>query len=112
MFRAQRYLRAFLIPVFFLIVTLLATAAPQTFTGVVSDTMCGAKHMLPGKTDAECTRECIKAKGKYALVVDKKVFTLVGSEEQLSALAGRRVRVAGEKSGDNITVKSVAAADK
>ena len=28
--------------------TTIATAAPQTVTGVVSDDMCKQKHMMPG----------------------------------------------------------------
>src|ERR1035441_5658886 len=34
-------------------------AAPQTIDGVVTDSMCGKKHMMPGKTDAQCVQECI-----------------------------------------------------
>lgn len=95
-----------------LIVTAVASAAPQSFTGVLSDSMCGAKHMIPGKTDAECTRECVKANSKYALVVDKKVYTLAGSLDGAPPLAGKRVQVTGEKSGDTITVKSISPAEK
>ncbi len=87
-------------------------AAPQSFTGALSDSMCGAKHMMPGKTDAECVRECIKANSKYALVVDKKVYTLSGAQDELSRLAGKRVRVTGEQKGDTIAVKSITPADK
>ena len=34
-------------------------AKVQTFTGTVSDAMCGAKHMMPGD-DAACLRACVK----------------------------------------------------
>ena len=112
MFQLQRHARTFLTITLVLVASCVATAAPQTFTGVLSDAMCGAKHMLPGKTDAECTRECVKANSKYALVVDQKVYTLAGSQDQLSPLAGKRVRVTGEQSGNTITVKSISAADK
>src|SRR5438128_12661680 len=44
---------------------------PQTFTGKVSDAMCGAKHM--NGTPADCTRACVKQGSKYALVVGDKV---------------------------------------
>lgn len=87
-----------------------ATAAPQSFVGTVSDSMCGAKHMVPGKTDAECARICVKANSKYALVVDKKVYVFSGPQEDFSKLAGRRVRVTGENKGDTISVQSVAVA--
>ena len=45
-----------------------AFAAGKTFTGTVSDAMCGAKHAMPGAA-AECTRGCISKGSKYALVV-------------------------------------------
>lgn len=88
-----------------------AIAAPQTLTGVVTDTMCGKKHMIPGKTDAECTRECMKSKDdSYGLVVGDKVFTLVGDSKQFDALAGRRVKVTGDVAGTKITVQAITAA--
>jgi hypothetical protein len=47
---------------------LAQSSRPTTFTGVVSDSMCGAHHMAKDKTPAECTRICIKQGMKYALV--------------------------------------------
>lgn len=112
MIQPQKYTKPILSVVFVLIASFAAMAAPQSFTGTLSDSMCGAKHMMPGKSDAECIRECIKANSKYALVVDKKVYTLSGSQEEFSRLAGKRVQVTGEKSGDTISVKSVTLANK
>ncbi|HWO34378.1 MAG TPA: hypothetical protein VNO32_36750 [Candidatus Acidoferrum sp.] len=37
-----------------------ASATPQTLTGTVSDSMCGAHHMEKDKSASECTRECVK----------------------------------------------------
>ena len=45
-----------------------AIAAAQAFDGVISDTMCGKKHMMPGKSDAECASECVKSGAHFALV--------------------------------------------
>ena len=50
-------------------------AKGQTFTGRVSDAMCGAKHAMAG-SPAECTRACVAKGANYALVVDDKVYTL------------------------------------
>jgi hypothetical protein len=47
----------------------------QTFTGKVSDTMCGAKHH-EGISPADCVRACVSHGAKYALVVGNKVYTL------------------------------------
>ena len=82
----------------------------KTLTGVVSDNMCGATHMLKDKSAAECTRLCVKQGQKYALVVGQKVYTLQGHEAELDKLAGARATVKGKVSGDTITVDSVSAA--
>jgi hypothetical protein len=85
----------------------------QTMTGVVSDSMCGAKHMMEGG-DAACTRACVSKGSKYALVVGDKVYTLETSDktalDQLDKLAGQKAKVSGTVSGDTIQVSSVAGA--
>jgi len=90
----------------------LAAGKSQTFTGEVSDAMCGAKHQMPGKA-AECTRACIQHGSKYALVVGDKVYTLETSDkaalDKLNDLAGAKAKVTGDVDGTTITVKSVAA---
>ncbi len=107
----KQYARAVVIMAILSVSVVVGSAAtPQTFTGTVSDSMCGAKHMLPGKTDAECTRECVKAKGKYALVIDKHVYTLAGAQDDLSPMAGKRVRITGEATGATIKVQSIVVA--
>jgi hypothetical protein len=78
-----------------------------TLTGVVSDTMCGAKHMMKGKSAAECTRECVKADSDYALVVGQKVYTLKGNASDLDKYAGERVTVKGTVNGDTITAQTI-----
>ena len=110
--KQQKFAKAVLIAIVTLISFTIVVAAPQTYTGTVSDTMCKAKHMLPGKSDAECTQTCIKANAKYALVEGKQVYTLSGAEDELSRFAGKRVRIAGEKAGETIKVQSVSAAEK
>jgi hypothetical protein len=92
-----------------------AFAAPKgkTFTGTVSDAMCGAKHEMGGSA-ASCTRECVSKGSKYALVVGDKVYTLDTTDKAaLAALdkqAGAQVKVTGTEQGDTITVTSVVAA--
>ena len=81
-------------------------ASPQTVEGVLSDSMCGKKHMLPGKTDAQCIQECIGGNSKYALVVGDKVYTLSGSASEFEKYAGKTVGVSGEFGKDTITLHS------
>src|SRR5260370_8750232 len=53
----------------------LAADKAQIFTGEVSDSMCGAKHMMAGKP-GECARACVGKGSSYALVVGDKVYAL------------------------------------
>lgn len=91
----------------------LAANKPQTFTGRVSDAMCGVHHMMGGEA-SECTRICIRKGSKYALVVGDKVYALETSDktalDQLDQLADQQAKVTGEATGDSIAVLSVAAA--
>ena len=87
-----------------------ALAAEQTLKGVISDSMCGRKHMMPGKTDAQCVHECITAKSKYALVTSDKIYTLQGSAADFEKLAGKQVSVSGDVDGTNLKVTRISAA--
>jgi len=90
-----------------------ALAASKSFTGKVSDSMCGAKHH-EGISPAECVRACVSHGGKYALVVGEKVYTLDTKDQaqldELNKLAWENAKVTGTASGDTISVKSVSAA--
>lgn len=88
-------------------------AKAQTFTGTVSDSMCGAKHAMPGD-DAGCTRMCVNKGSKYALVVGDKVYTLDTTDKAalatLDKQAGAKVTVTGTEKDNTIAVSSVKAA--
>ena len=91
----------------------LAADKPQTFTGRVSDAMCGSGHMMTGKP-AECVRACIRKGSNYALVVGDKVYALDTSDKSaldtLDKLADQQAKVTGQANGDTIAVSSVAPA--
>jgi hypothetical protein len=87
-----------------------APADKKVFTGTVTDTVCGTKHMMKGMTDAECARLCVQHGGDYALAVGSKIYTLRGDKEEIGKLAGQRVRVTGSIAADTITVSSIKAA--
>jgi len=88
-----------------------AMAATTTLTGVITDDMCGAKHtMMPGKSDAECVRACVKSGAKFAVMADGKMYVLAGKATELNALAGKKATVSGELKGNILTVSTVAAA--
>jgi len=101
-------LKKFVLPLLLLAST--AAFAAQTLTGLVTDDMCGKKHMVPGKSDAECIRMCIKAGSKYALQAGDKLYVLTGDAKQLEGFAGKKVTISGDVSGKTLAVKSTAAA--
>ena len=89
----------------------VAVGATQTLTGMVTDDMCGKKHtMMPGKTDAECVRACVRAGSKYVLLVGDKMYVLKGDAKQIDSFAGKRVSVNGEVSGNAVSVASISVA--
>jgi len=85
----------------------------QSYTGQVSDAMCGAHHMMSG-SEPDCTRACVGKGSKYALVVGDKVYTLETSDKaalvSLDKMAGAQAKVAGTLNGDTLQVASVSAA--
>ena len=92
-----------------------ATSAAQTWTGQISDSMCGASHAMmtsghPGMTDRDCAQACIKAGGKYVFVSDGKVYKIANQESALLQMhvghAG--VTLTGDMNGDTITVSKIA----
>jgi hypothetical protein len=87
----------------------LAADAPKTFTGVITDEMCGNDHKMMNVTpDSKCVTDCVKAGSKYALLSGTKVYKL--SEQSGAAkFPGQKVRITGTLNGDTITVKSVEA---
>ena len=103
----------------FAVVAVMAIAASamgagksQTFTGEVSDVMCGAKHMMAG--NAACTRACVKKGTNYSLLVGDKVYTLHTEDKaalgELDKLAGEKAKITGVADGETIEVSQVAAA--
>jgi hypothetical protein len=90
-----------------------AAAKVQSYTGLVSDAMCGKQHMMEGDP-AACLRACVQKGSKYALVVGDKVYTLDTQDKTalatLDKLASQKATVKGQANGDEIEVSSVSPA--
>jgi hypothetical protein len=87
----------------------LAADDPKTFTGVITDEMCGKDHKMMNVTpDSKCVSDCVKAGSKFVLFSDSKVYKL-SDQTAPAKFPGQKVKVTGTLSGDTITVKSVAA---
>jgi hypothetical protein len=91
-----------------------AHSAEQTWSGKISDSMCGASHagmisQHPGLTDRACTLACVKGGGKYVFVSDDgKVYAITNQDSPLLAMhAGHTVRLTGDMKGEMITVSNI-----
>jgi hypothetical protein len=76
---------------------LAAADKPRTFTGVITDTMCGARHTMGITPDAKCVRTCVKmdpAKWKYALLVGTDIYVL-SDQQTPEKFAAQKVIVTG-----------------
>lgn len=86
-------------------------AAPETWTGQIGDSMCGAMHKPMGTmkmADRECTEMCVKAGGKYVFITGGKVFQIADQKDKALALhAGHTVLLTGERKGETITVSKI-----
>ena len=95
---------------FLAFVAAAALAAPpkQTFTGVITDSMCedgDHSHMRMGPTDAECTKACVDAHGAtYVLYDGKQAYTL-SDQKTPEKLAGKMVTVTGTLDAKTKTIK-------
>src|SRR5260370_34048813 len=89
----------------------MAAGDTQTFTGKVSDAMCGAKHMEGGIAPADCVRACVQKGAKYSLVVGDKVYALDTSDktslDELNKLAWEQATGKGTANVDTMSGKSV-----
>ena len=88
----------------------LMMAAPKTFTGVITDDMCGKDHaMMNVKPDTKCVADCIKSGSKYALIVGDEVYEL-SDQKTPEKFAAKKVTVKGTLEGKKIQVESITAA--
>lgn len=92
-----------------------AAEAPKTFTGVITDTMCGSKphsNMMKDKSEAECVRHC--AQGPYGFALSDGTSVMKLSDQKTPAkYAGQKVRVTGvyDQKSKTLKVASIEPAD-
>ena len=80
----------------------------QTFTGFITDDLCGARHdMGSGKSARECTQACARSGAHYALLDGGKKITLSDNSNQLASIAGQRATITGRMIGNQIQVSAV-----
>jgi len=88
-------------------VAVSSAAETQTFTGVVTDTMCGAKPhsaMVKNRSDAECVKMCVKGPQSLALFDGVNVMKL-SDRKAPAKYAGQKVKVTGVYDGKTKTIQ-------
>ena len=90
---------------------LFAANERATFTGVITDTLCGRSHgMMKAPSDEACVKMCLKGSGEFALYDGRNVVKL--SDQKLPAkFAAQRVKVTGtyDEKTQRIKVTSIEA---
>jgi hypothetical protein len=95
-------------------------AAEQTWTGVISDSLCSASHtkmaqsIFPPLEEPACVLACVDGGGKFVFM-DKGETPLQIANQDFAALkthSGVPVTVTGELKGDIITVSKIEPAPK
>ena len=86
---------------------LACAEVPRTFTGVITDTMCGVKPhsaMLKDKSEAECVKLCAKGQFSYALVDGTNVMKL-SDQKTPAKFAAQKVKITGTYDDKSKTLK-------
>ena len=91
--------------------SLAAPGDAKTFVGSIGDSMCGAKHSMPGESDKDCTLGCVKEGSKYILIDPSGKIYQLSDQKTPEKFAGAKVKVTGTLSEDTITVASMVAAE-
>jgi hypothetical protein len=94
-------------------------AAEQTWTGVVSDSLCNASHMLmaqsvfPPLEAPACVLACVDGGGKFVFM-DKETTLQIANQDfaDLKKHPGVPVTITGELKGDVITISKIELAPK
>lgn len=74
------------------------------WTGVITETHCGAAHKGGTEKDIECIKKCVASgEGKLALLVDNDIFTIT-NPEKATGHEGHKVSVAGMVDSQAMTV--------
>jgi hypothetical protein len=78
----------------------------KSWTGVVSDSHCGAKHSTASAAAAGCVAKCVDGGAEYVLVSGGKVYK-VDNQGEFEEYAGKSVKVTGIMDEGHIRVESV-----
>jgi hypothetical protein len=93
-----------------MIVIFAASSFAAEITGLIGDSMCGAKHKAATAADAKCATDCMKNMGDKAVLVtsEGKVYTIDDAgQKKVASFVGKTATITGDVSGDSIKVASI-----
>jgi hypothetical protein len=83
-----------------------ASAFAETWSGTISDAMCGAQHVNASKDDVACAQKCVKGGSPAVLVVGDKVYK-IDNQAAVKDHIGHKVTVTGTLTGDSVHIDTV-----
>jgi hypothetical protein len=83
-----------------------AGAFAATWTGVISDEHCGAKHAAMTADDKTCVDKCAQGGAAAVFVAGDKVYK-IDNQDAVKAHMGHKVTITGTMKGDTVHVDSV-----
>ncbi len=88
---------------------LAVSAMADSWSGFISDSMCGAKHTGADAKDAKCAQACVKEHGADPVFVsDGKVYKIAAdSKDKVLPHVGHKVTIDGTMEGDTVTVNDI-----
>ncbi|MDD5543740.1 MAG: DUF5818 domain-containing protein [Acidobacteriia bacterium] len=109
----SRKLSSILLMLALVLSSTLVFAADSSWSGVISDSHCGAMHNKASQKASDCVEKCVKGGNQYVLVnsQDGKVYKL-DPQDQAKGHGGHEVTVSGSLDGDTIHVTSITMAAK
>ena len=90
-----------------------ALAAEKTWSGVIGDSKCNAKHSKAehgsqSDSDHDCVTKCVDGGAKYVFVQGAKTYQIANQDfASLKDHGGHHVALTGEMKGDSITVSKI-----
>jgi hypothetical protein len=85
---------------------IVAAADQQTFTGVITDTMCGKEHgMVAGQPDHKCIAMCVKGTSSQFALYDGKSVLKLSDQKTPAKYAAKHVKVTGTLNEKTQTIK-------
>lgn len=83
------------------------TVPGQTFSGIITDALCGPRHADSEQSASGCARMCVRNGSKYIMVDGDRNYELAGNPLLLDRFAGERVTLVGILNEDKIKVSSI-----